>query len=91
MDGIAKRAEIEKINSLTYDAVCNSNGSPQSAVITELIASIDSMASSTVVCNSDTTEYAVSVGLETEHWCVDNTGSRTARGTALGGEEFSCQ
>jgi hypothetical protein len=34
------------------------------------------LASSTVICNSDTTAFALSVALGTAHWCVDSIGVR---------------
>jgi len=83
MDSIAKRAAIEEQQTLNYNIVCGSNSATQSAVITDLIASIETMASSSVVCNSDTTEYAVSVPLGTAHWCVDSTGVRREIPNAL--------
>jgi len=76
MDSIAKRAAIEESQTFTYDLVCGSNGVPTSTVIMDLIASINSLASSTVTCNSDTGEYAVSVPRGTAYWCVDSTGAK---------------
>lgn len=76
MDSIAKRAAIEESQSFTYDLVCGSNGVPTSTVIMELIASINSLASSTVTCNSDTSAYAVSVARGVAYWCVDSTGAK---------------
>ena len=70
IDSIAKRAAIDETSSFTYDTVCGSNGMSQSAEIADLITSINTLASSTVTCNSDTTEYAVSVPLGSGHWCV---------------------
>lgn len=49
----------------------------------DLITSVNTLASSTVVCNSDTTEYAVSVPIDTEHWCIDSTGVRKEIPNAL--------
>ena len=76
MDNIAKRAAVDNSRSFTYDTVCASNGFTQSEVITKLIASIETMASSTVACNSDTSEYAVSVAIGTDYWCVDSLGTK---------------
>lgn len=76
MDSISKRAAIDESRTFTYDTVCGSNGATQSGDITNLIASINSLASSTATCNSDTTEYAVSVPLGSAHWCVDSIGIR---------------
>ncbi len=72
MDALAKEAEMQEISSLTYDAVCGSNGVPQSAKTAELLASIGSSASTSPVCNSDTTAYAVSAPVGTEYWCIDS-------------------
>lgn len=90
MDAISKRAAIEESRLLTYDTVCGSNSFTQSDVIVGLITSIESFASSTVICNSDSSEYAVSVALGTGYWCVDNTGNKLSRPTALGVAEYSC-
>lgn len=74
MDAIQKRAALEESSTYTYDTVCGSNGATQSPDIVNLIASINSLASSTVVCNSDVSEYALSVPVGTAHWCIDSTG-----------------
>ncbi len=74
MDSLTKRAAADEAASLTYDVVCGSNGATQSAAITNIISSINSVASSTVVCNSDSGSYAASVALGGEYWCVDSTG-----------------
>ena len=76
MDNIAKRAAVDNSQSFTYDSVCGSNGILQSVVIANLVSSINTLASSTVICNSDTTEYAVSVPLRSVHWCVDSLGTK---------------
>lgn len=72
MDALAKEAEKQEISTLTYDAVCGSNGVAQSAKTAELIASINLSASSTVVCNSDTTAYAAAAPIGNEFWCIDS-------------------
>lgn len=94
MDAIAKRAGIENMSSLTYDMVCGSNGIATSTVIVGLLASINTLASSTAVCNSDTTEYAISVPINTVHWCIDSIGIRKEIPNALsqvsGSEEYAC-
>jgi prepilin-type N-terminal cleavage/methylation domain-containing protein len=76
VDSIAKRAAIEESSTFTYDTVCGSNGLTQSPVVTGIITSIETFASTTVTCNSATTEYAVSVPINTTHWCVDSTGTK---------------
>ncbi len=83
MDSIAKRAEIEHTSAGHYDMVCGSNSVTQSAVITGLIASINTLASSTVVCNSDTTEYAASVPINYTYWCIDSAGAKKEIPNAL--------
>ncbi len=76
MDALQKRASIEESSQYTFDVVCGSNGVPQSTVIAGLISSINNIASSTLVCNSDTTQYAVSVAVGTAYWCVDSMSIR---------------
>jgi len=71
MDALQKRAAIDQTLSYTYDVVCGSNGITQSEEIAGIITSINGMASTTLVCNSDTNQYAVSVSVGTAHWCVD--------------------
>jgi prepilin-type N-terminal cleavage/methylation domain-containing protein len=83
MDFIAKTGAIEESQSFTYDTVCGSNGFTQSADIAAIIDSINQLASSTVVCNSDTTAFAVSVALGNGHWCVDSVGTKREIATAL--------
>lgn len=94
MDAIAKRASIEQMSSLTYDTVCGSNGMATSTTIVNLLTSINTLASSTVICNSDTTAYAISVPINTVHWCVDNVGRRKEIPNPLsqvaGFEEYAC-
>jgi prepilin-type N-terminal cleavage/methylation domain-containing protein len=72
MDAFAKEAEFQQINSLSYDSVCGSNGVPTSTKILEIITSINSLASTTVVCNSDTTAYAATAPVGYEYWCIDS-------------------
>jgi prepilin-type N-terminal cleavage/methylation domain-containing protein len=83
MGSIAKRAAIDESQTFTFDTVCGSNSSLISTEIVALITSINSLASSTLTCNSDTTAYAVSVPMGTAHWCVDNGGSRKEISAAL--------
>ena len=90
MDSIAKRAAIDESRSFTFDAVCGSNGFSTSTEIVELIASINTLASSTVVCNSDTTQYAVSVPIGGIHWCIDSVGSKSELPDALPAGVMSC-
>jgi prepilin-type N-terminal cleavage/methylation domain-containing protein len=94
MDSIAKRAAIEESQTFTYDTVCGSNGFSQSPVIIDLVSSINSLASSSMACNSDTDEYAISVPIGTEHFCIDSTGVKKeipdALNETIGSEEFVC-
>tara|TARA_B100002051_G_scaffold276779_1_gene327881 strand:+ start:266 stop:676 length:411 start_codon:yes stop_codon:yes gene_type:complete len=90
MDAISKRAEIESVTTGTYDAVCGSNGFATSTVIAGIIDSINSLASSTLVCNSTTSEYAMSAPVQAVHWCIDSTGQRKEIGAELGGGVFVC-
>lgn len=83
MDAISKRAQIEQNSSFTYDVVCGTNGVTQSSVIAGLVASINTLASSTVTCNSDTSAYALSVALNVDHWCIDSSGVRKKVPAAL--------
>ena len=83
MDAITKRASIDFTNAITYDTVCSSNGATQSAVIVDIITSIESLSTGPVVCNSDAGIYAISAPLETNFWCVDSTGVRKEIGAAL--------
>lgn len=90
MDGISKRAVLENNQYFSYDTVCGSNSATQSTFIVDLITSINSFASSTVVCNSDVSEYAASVPVQGGHWCVDSTGVRKEIGAALSTGELVC-
>jgi prepilin-type N-terminal cleavage/methylation domain-containing protein len=94
MDAIAKRAEVEHIQSLTYDSVCGSNDISQSPDILRSITSINTFASSTLICNSQTTSYAISVPINTTHWCIDSLGTKKEIPAALddtdGAEKFFC-
>jgi prepilin-type N-terminal cleavage/methylation domain-containing protein len=90
MDSIAKRAAIENSQTFTYDMVCGSNGIATSTTIVDLIAAINSLASSTVTCNSDTAAFAVSVPLDNGHWCVDSVGAKKELGSALSSGELAC-
>ena len=90
MDSIAKRAAIDESSSFTFDTVCGSNGFATSSEISDLIVSINTLASSTVTCNSDTTEYAVSVPIDSNHWCVDSIGVKKELASSLASGEYSC-
>ncbi len=75
MSSIAKVGAIEESTLLSYDTVCGSNSATQSAKITDAITAINSFASSTVTCNSDTGAFAVSVAISGGYWCVDSLGT----------------
>lgn len=83
IDSIAKRAAIDNSQSFTYDTVCGSNGATQSSVVVQIIASINSMASSTLTCNSSDDAFAVSVPIGSTHWCTDSLGSKKEIPNAL--------
>jgi len=76
LDAIAKRANIDQVNTLTYDTACGSNGFATSTAIMNIIASIESIEAAAVECNSNTSAYALSAPIREVHWCVDSTGVR---------------
>lgn len=76
MAGITSRAITENTLYFSYDTVCGSNGATQSPEIIAIIDSINAMASSSVVCNSDVAAYAASVPVGSVHWCVDSLGEK---------------
>ncbi len=84
MDAISKRAIIEQAQFGTYDVVCGTNGYAQSGTIADIIASINTLSSTTVICNSSGAAYAASVGLEETHWCIDDGGARREVANPLG-------
>ncbi len=90
MVSLAKRAVVEESQLFTYDSVCGSNLVPQSTVIINIITSIELFSTGPVVCNSDTGEFAVSVPLEVNFWCVDSTGVGKEILADLTTSEFSC-
>lgn len=83
MDAISKRASIEQAQVGTYDVVCGTGPYTQSATIADIIDSINTLASTTVVCNSSASAYALSAGLNDAHWCVDSGGVRKEIAAAL--------
>jgi prepilin-type N-terminal cleavage/methylation domain-containing protein len=76
MDALSKEAAQREATSFTYDIVCGSNGVSQEPSIATILTALAASASSSLVCNSTTGSYAVSVPLGLEHWCVDSTGSK---------------
>jgi prepilin-type N-terminal cleavage/methylation domain-containing protein len=75
MTTLSKRAAVEENFNFSYDSVCGSNLVTQAPEIVQIISSIEFFSPGPVVCNSDTGEYAASVPLETNFWCVDSTGA----------------
>jgi prepilin-type N-terminal cleavage/methylation domain-containing protein len=90
MGGIAKRAAIDNNEVFTYDVVCGTNGYATSTEIVDLITSIHTLASSTVTCNSSPGAFAVSVPLNTAHWCIDNNGAAKEIPAALTAGDTDC-
>lgn len=83
MDAISKRANIEEAQAGTFDVVCGSGVYSQATAIADIIASINTLASTTVVCNSSAGDYAISVGLNDAYWCIDSGGTREEVPTEL--------
>jgi prepilin-type N-terminal cleavage/methylation domain-containing protein len=83
MDAISKRASIERVQTGTYDVVCGSGTFSQSGAIADIVTSINTLASTTVICNSAPDAYAASVGLRDAYWCIDSTGVRAEVPTSL--------
>ena len=94
MDSIAKRAAIDEASSFTYETVCGSATINQSPEITALETSINSLASSSMICNSESTRYAISVPIGITHFCIDSTGTKKEISNALEesppGNAFNC-
>ncbi|MCA9366809.1 type II secretion system protein [Candidatus Kaiserbacteria bacterium] len=76
VDSIAKRAAIDFSTTGTYHTVCGSGGYTQSTIIADYVTSINTMASSSMVCNSADREFAVSVPVDGGNWCADSEGNR---------------
>lgn len=75
LKNLAKRAAVEESRSYSYDTVCGSNAATQSPGIIDMITSVELFSAGPVVCNSDTLEFAASAPLNSNFWCVDNTGT----------------
>jgi type IV pilus assembly protein PilE len=90
LDSITKQAETEYVANNSYDSVCGSNGATTSAPIAGLLASINSVASSTAVCNSSATDFAVAAPVGTGYWCLDSTGQRKQLSAALPSGDTVC-
>ena len=89
---IGKRAAVEESKVLTYDIVCGTNGFTQATSITDQIGAIESFSGESIVCNSRTEGFAVSIRVSSStYWCVDSAGKRMERATPLAGSEYSCQ
>jgi prepilin-type N-terminal cleavage/methylation domain-containing protein len=96
MSLISKRAAVEENKALTYDVVCGSNGYTQATSIADQISDLEAFTGESVICNSRSSVYAVSIAVSSStHWCVDSTGTRVERLTALattpGTPEYSCE
>jgi type IV pilus assembly protein PilE len=83
LDSITKQAETEYVANNTYDSVCGSNGATPSTPIANLFASINTVASSTAICNSSATDYAIAAPVGTGYWCLDSSGQRKQLTAAL--------
>ena len=83
MDAISKRATIDRAQRGTYDVVCGTGAYSQSTAIADIVASINTLASTSVICNSGPDAYAASVGLDDAYWCIDSSGSRGEVATPL--------
>lgn len=75
MVSLAKKASVVESQSFSYDAVCGSNSVTQSPGIVDIITSVELFSVGSVVCNSDTAQFAASVPLNSSFWCVDNIGA----------------
>ena len=91
MDSIQKKAVVEESATYSYDTVCGSNSVTQSPEIAALVASITTFASTTVICNSAATAYAISVPVSAVHWCIDSTGAhKEIPGALTAAIDFVC-
>lgn len=90
MDSVQKEASLAELQSGTYDVVCGSNGQTQSPDVANIIASIDAIATSPVICNSADEMFAISVPFGSSNWCVDYTGAKREIASPLGAGEFVC-
>lgn len=90
LDALQKRAAIEEGQLFSYNIVCGSNGTPTSTIILDIITSINQLASSTVVCNSDSGGYAASAPVSDGHWCVDSDGQSKTIASPLGAGVLQC-
>jgi prepilin-type N-terminal cleavage/methylation domain-containing protein len=93
---IGKRAAVEENQALTYDVVCGSNGFSQAQSIIDQITAVEIFTGQTVICNSRTSAYAVSILVASStYWCVDREGTRIERATNLSTPpatvEYSCE
>ncbi len=92
LDAITKRADIDQVNNFTYHTACGSGNVPTSSIVMDIITSIESIGSTTVICNSNITSYAISAPTgDGAHWCVDSGGVRKEILNPLVSEvEFAC-
>ncbi len=88
---LAKRARVDESQALTYDVICGSNGFTTSTEIARIITSIERFSPESVVCNSETSMFAVSAALSSStYWCVDSEGRSVPTGARLSAGVFQC-
>jgi len=90
MNSLVSRATMEESQFLTYHVVCGTGTYTQSPDIAEIITSIESFATGSLVCNSGATAFAVSVPLQTDHWCADSSGIKKSIPDALDAGVVAC-
>lgn len=91
LTAVSKRASIEESKVLTYEIVCGTATVPQEDSIAEIIAGMESFASTTVQCNSSVEAFAASVPLNPNaHWCVDSAGASREIAAALPAGAVTC-
>lgn len=90
-NSLTKRATIIQNQLFSYHTVCGTGGQTQDEQVSNIIASMDTLAVTPVVCNGEATAYAVSVEIpEGAHWCVDSTGVATEQAASLGTGVTTC-
>ncbi len=89
---LGKRASVDESKSFTFDVVCGSNGVATSTEIVNIITSIERFSPFPVICNSDSSMYAVSGAMSsTTFWCVDSVGqSKEILAQLIPGTDYTC-
>ena len=83
LEAFHKNGMAEELNNSTFNVVCGAGGTATSSNLLTLVASIQAN-SDQFVCHSTVDAFAASAQLnETEHWCVDSTGSKGLAASAL--------